>query len=793
MGVLSKLKRAFQPTLSDNDANATSLFDIEWRNVHALATALSADESIKFEELKQFVSKRIEKHPAVATLYREFLQSLDEVAKSKYAAESFGNLTISQREQAVRKVVPSYVSVRNQPIWRQRTQLTAQNIELLLGSQQTKRVRHYIVRDLLSFYYQGKAGWKAVGYDLFPGHIPNQKVKVLSTHARGSRIRFELSDETYETLRNAADIVNDDDGQPSSLKIKAGQHSATFTKKASAQLTELLEDREQYLPFRTQTIVKSAGQRNFDCVIVGSGPVGAAAAKTLVQAGLNVLMLESGDRPTTNRFHLMADSLRNDTVPWQFDPWKYELHGDELNLNTFAVRKVGGSSLAWGAVTPRFMANDFRMQSEYGVGVDWPISYDDLEFDYFAAEQFMGVSGTADDPFNARRSSPFPMEALPMSETDMLVKSACDPLGIHIHSVPSARNSRAYLGRSKCVNYSICRACPIGAMYSSDQTIEDLEDQENFTLLTRAHVGKVEVDDKDRVKAVSYFDADKNKHRIETSRVILAAQAVENVRVLLLSSDDRYPNGLANRNGQLGKYLTEHVKFYFTGRVDQRLTPHQRGYETATTQQFQDHAERGEYASSRLLIRENAGPTPAEVALESGQWGAALRDEIQDTFGHYVTLGAFMEQLPYEDNRIDLSPTLTDEFGNPASRIRFELMRKYEERGFKEFSKIIKRIYRQLDATNVRLILPPSIGGHYMSCHRMGDDPKQSVTNANLESHEVKNLYLVGNGSFPTGGVSNPTLTSVALSIRMARRIVEQYRAGNKIDQVTPAEELVSA
>ena len=105
----------------------------------------------------------------------------------------------------------------------------------------------------------------------------------------------------------------------------------------------------------------------FDCVIVGSGPVGAAAADVLVRAGLTVAMLESGGVPERNRFNVMKRSIDN-SVAWTFPSWEYEMHGDDLHLNTFAVRMVGGSSLAWGAVCPRFLENDFRLRSRYGVG-----------------------------------------------------------------------------------------------------------------------------------------------------------------------------------------------------------------------------------------------------------------------------------------------------------------------------------------------------------------------------------------------------------------------------------------
>ncbi len=511
-------------------------------------------------------------------------------------------------------------------------------------------------------------------------------------------------------------------------------------------------------------------EQDYDVVIAGSGPMGAVTAKICVRAGLRVAMLEGGDHPPKNRYAMMERAMREE-IAWKFDPWQYETHGDDLRLNTFAIRKVGGSSVAWGAVTPRFLVNDFRLASEYGVALDWPVTYDEIEKDYGKAEWFMGVSGAADDSFNGPRSTPYPMPAFPMGKTDLYVKQACDRLGIEVHSVPSARNSEPFQGRSRCINYAICRACPNGALYSSDYTVRELMREPNFRLITGAHVAKVLLDATGKAEALLYHTEDGSAHRIEGARFVLATQAVENCRILLNSKTSARPEGVANSSGTLGTHLTEHVKFYYQAEVPEKLDPHLRGYETATTLQFHDHPERGRFAGGRILIRENGGPSPAHIASESGHWGEDLKQEIARTFGRFVTLGAFMEQLPYEENHVSLSDSRVDAFGMPVARVDFKLMKAYEKRGFKEMSKIIRRIYKEMDARNIKLALEPSVSGHYMGCHRMGDDPAKSVTDSRLRCHDVENLYLASIGAFPTGGISNPTLTGVALAIRMAESI----------------------
>jgi len=501
-----------------------------------------------------------------------------------------------------------------------------------------------------------------------------------------------------------------------------------------------------------------------EVAIVGSGPLGAAAAKVFIDAGTQVTLFEAGKRPTSDRFAMLERAVRRE-IPWNFQPWRYESIGDDLDMNTFALRMLGGSSLAWGAVTPRFLENDFRLRSRYGIGRDWPIDYNDLEPYYLAAERLMGVAGSDDTTWWPRRSAPYPMTAFPMSNTDKFVKSGCDKLGVPLVSVPVARNSVDYLGRPKCVQYAVCRACPIGAMYGADMTVEALEKNRHFILKLGAEVVRIEKDSNGAARRVVWMDERNIEHAIEAERIILAVQAVESVRLLLDS-------GLANENGILGRGLMEHPKFYVMGRVRPVLDAHRYGFETATTLLFHDHSRRGEYAGGRLIVREGAGPSPSEIARNSGLWGKALADEIREIFGHYVTLGVFLEQLSYDDNRVSLSESVKNEHGRPAAKIEFNLMHDYETNGYRVMKHEIERIMDALGATDVRVIMEPSIAGHYMGTHRMGSDPETSVTDDRLECHTVKNLFLASAGAFPTGGISNPTLTGVALTMRMADHIL---------------------
>ncbi|MGA9401859.1 FAD-dependent oxidoreductase, partial [Haladaptatus sp.] len=224
-----------------------------------------------------------------------------------------------------------------------------------------------------------------------------------------------------------------------------------------------------------------------DVCVIGAGPAGALVAHQAAKAGYSVVVLDAGPRfDFEDRSEREERAIRPGSSK---PPWNMGEEGDhgkrdaytssgpkEYPLNTARVKGVGGSTLHWQGMVMRLHERDFRLHSETGMGVDWPLSYADLRPYYARAERAFGVAGASDNPFAPPRTTPFPLPAFPPSYSDAMFAEACESLEITTHSVPNARNSESYRGRSECLGYGTCKpVCPSGAKYDATATIDGAE------------------------------------------------------------------------------------------------------------------------------------------------------------------------------------------------------------------------------------------------------------------------------------------------------------------------------
>ena len=560
-----------------------------------------------------------------------------------------------------------------------------------------------------------------------------------------------------------------------------------------------------------------------DVVIVGVGAAGGIIAAELGKAGMKVIGLERGPRLKTADFQL--DELRyferQDLRP---DPKRQPVTW-RPNSNTRARpvasqnngNQAGGGTVHYGALSWRLHEGDFRARSQtverYGAAAvpadssftDWPLSYADLEPFYDRAEYELGVSGKAGNlkgqkvaggnPFEAPRQREYPLPPLQVDQAGEIFASASEKIGLHPFSSPRAIISQSYQGRPACSYCSYCQSfgCFIGAKSSILVTkLPEADATGNFKLVTGAMCYRINSDNSGRVTGVSYYGPDRSDNTIEAELVIVAPFIYDNTRLLLLSKTDKFPNGLANSSGQLGKHIMAHIGARVFATYDDRHanifmgpSAQRHSLDDFNADNF-DHGGLGFIRGAQISVVPaalEAGPIGTALNMPpppgTPNWGAAYRDFFAKSFTRYVGITAQTENLPYADQTIDLDPDVRDAWGLPAPRMTYDWRRPNERARIEFLFGKLEEIARASGASKVWRAPtgPGAPGAHHEGGTRMGSDPKTSVVNRYGQSWDIPNLFVVGSSTFPTMGAGfNPTLTIQALAYLTADAIVNRYR-----------------
>lgn len=569
---------------------------------------------------------------------------------------------------------------------------------------------------------------------------------------------------------------------------------------------------------------------NYDICIVGSGAGASPIAYTLAKAGANVLVLEKGPWLTEKEFFKdeLAISIHDAYNPKLSDEqhvieeeyknedgssfWQSEATSDS-GWTWWNGTVVGGSSNFMSGYFHRLKPIDFRLKTEFGAinganVADWPISYDELEPYYAKVEREVGVSGrVVDHPHQEPRSTDFPyppIAELPMSSW---IDNAAKEIGYHAIPVPRAILSQPAMGRQSCEYSGYCSSygCASGAKGSGRAALlNHAIASGNCTIKANSKVHKIATDNKGFITGVHYYDSMGREQSVNAKIYVVACQAVETSRLLLASKGEKFPNGLANNNGQVGKNLlfsgggTGSGDFLFDELNEkQRSELKQVGpfinralqdWYKIDDKNFVGANAQGKAKGGTIDFLFHQNPIARARGTQWGSdeqgndkllWGEELKQSMKQEFTSYKTLRfeVFNDWLPTDNCYVTLDEEVTDKWGDPVAKVRIGYHVHDLEVGA-YLSQKAEKLLVALGAKNIFSSVSGAPATNLMAggC-RFGNDPKTSVLNKNCQTHEVDNLYITDGSFMPTGGSVPYTFTIYANAFRVAEQIQKHWQS----------------
>ena len=515
-------------------------------------------------------------------------------------------------------------------------------------------------------------------------------------------------------------------------------------------------------------MARFADEDELDCVIVGCGAGGATLLQRLARAGWRVAALDAGPfwDPDTD---WVSDERGSHRLYWT-EP-RVLAGSDPVPLGSNnSGRGVGGSMVHYAGYVPRFHPSDFATYSNDGVGADWPITYWDLLPHYEAIEEELPVSG---QPWPWGHPHSYPFHAQPLGGNGEIFLRGAAAAGITARVGPVAIANGRFGHRPHCIYRGFClQGCKVNAKASP--LITHVPDALAHGAEVRADcmVSAIRLGSDGRATGVTYVRD--GVERFQRARMVaVAGYSIETPRLLLLSAERRFPDGLCNDHGLVGRYVMVQGAPQTAGRFPEEVRMYKAPPPEVTSEDFYETDPHAPY--KRGFSIQNVSPLPityAEHVAAQGHWGEVLREYMRD-YVHWATLGALCEFLPLPDNRVTLAD-VTDRHGLRVARFSYsqcqndrDLMKVATEK----MEEILKGAGAEETMTIERY-------AHLVGGCRMGRTPEEGVVDAELRSFAVPNLYITDGSVLPTQGAANPALTIMALAARAADLLVGGARRG---------------